>query len=144
MKYWDAILKEVLNKENSTCEVSFTNVKDYRESAKKKQENKDNSKIKNIKSVKPRRSHQRYFLGSGYPGVYFTLRESQTIYFLLRGNTIAEVAEVLDLSRRTIEFYLKNMKSKLNCHSKSELISRVLKTNLLSQLHDEFSYLEKE
>lgn len=139
MKYWDAILKEVLDKENYTGEVSFTNIKDYRDSANKKKERKSKPRIKKIKPVKPRQSHKKYYLGNLYPGVYFTQRETQTIYFLLRGNTIVEVAEILGLSRRTIEFYLKNMKSKLNCHSKSELISKVLQTDLFAQLDESVS-----
>lgn len=142
MKYWDAILKEVLEKEDSTPEISFTNVNDYRKFSRIKKAPKNRPGIKKIKSVKKPQAKKKYFLGSGHPGIYFTQRETQTIYLLMRGKTNFETAKTLGLSRRTIEFYIKNMKSKLHCHSKSELINKVIKSDLLSRLKGEFPELD--
>ena len=53
---------------------------------------------------------------------YFSNRESQCIEHVLRGKTIKTIAKVLQLSPRTIEFYIKNIKNKLGCRTKAEII----------------------
>jgi DNA-binding CsgD family transcriptional regulator len=40
-----------------------------------------------------------------------------------------EIAININLSRRTIESYIENLKDKLNCHSKSELFQKCLELN---------------
>lgn len=61
---------------------------------------------------------------------YFTRREVECIVHLLDGKTVAETAEQLDLSRRTVEYYVNNMKLKLGCHSKQELLRKIGGANL--------------
>lgn len=56
---------------------------------------------------------------------YFTRREVECIVHLLDGRTVAETADLLDLSRRTVEYYVNNMKMKLGCHSKQELLRKI-------------------
>lgn len=53
-------------------------------------------------------------------------REVECIYYLVRGMTARQIGKVLDLSHRTIEFYLERIKTKLGCKTKSELIARTL------------------
>ncbi len=65
---------------------------------------------------------------------YFTPREVQCIIHLLDGKTLAETADLLDLSRRTVEYYVNNMKLKLGCHSKQELLKKIGGANL-GELH---------
>lgn len=48
-------------------------------------------------------------------------RELQCIGPFLKGKSAREIADHMDLSRRTVEQYLDNIKSKLGCISKSEL-----------------------
>jgi DNA-binding NarL/FixJ family response regulator len=74
---------------------------------------------------------ERYPLGNRYGKLYFTGREGECMFGLLCGKTIPRVATDLSLSPRTVEFYLKNMKSKLRCRTKSELIKRILKTDFM-------------
>ena len=59
-----------------------------------------------------------------YPGL--TERESECVYHLSLGHTAKETAEHLGLSFRTVEYYLSNIKDKIKCNRKSEIISVLL------------------
>jgi len=50
-------------------------------------------------------------------------RERDCLRLLLRGNSAKDTATELNLSPRTVEFYLGNVKNKLNCNGKRELCS---------------------
>ncbi|PJD97983.1 MAG: hypothetical protein CK425_02140 [Parachlamydia sp.] len=49
-------------------------------------------------------------------------RESQCIRQLLKGKSAKETGAALGLSPRTVEFYLENIKNKLSCTSKQEIL----------------------
>jgi DNA-binding CsgD family transcriptional regulator len=131
--YWDKVLNEVLNKNSSKPAFEFTNLSEFK---KHKQLNNnsdfhlnDHGKIKKMK-----RPAKRYALGDKYQSVYFTEREAQCMVLLMKGKTIAKVAEELFLSPRTIEFYLKNMKYKIGCRTKFDLIDVIQSTGFLQQV----------
>ena len=79
---------------------------------------------------------RRIFLGLEYPGIYLTLRESELAQ-LLEDYKYREIAELLTVSRRTIEYYATNMKKKLHCANKRELIYIIRHSGLLEQLKKE-------
>lgn len=122
--FWDRVLTEVLNKNNkkriNQRKFTLTNIthKNLFSTRKMKQ----NYQPKIIKT---------YLLGEKLQNMYLTKREAECMFLLLKGKSINTIAEVLKLSPRTVEFYLKNMKIKLNCHTKFELIELVQ--------HSEFS-----
>lgn len=62
-------------------------------------------------------------------------RQSECLHYLIHGMTIKQIAKILGLSPRTVESYLENLKVKFNCHTKFDLISKVLemgfRTNLI-------------
>lgn len=58
-------------------------------------------------------------------------REIECISYILRGKTSKQIAKVLELSHRTVEFYVNRLKTKLHCRSKSELIERILSGKLI-------------
>jgi DNA-binding NarL/FixJ family response regulator len=60
-------------------------------------------------------------------------RESEVIFYFMRGFTNKEIGLLLLLSPRTIESYLESIKCKLNCTSRKEL--------LLKCMHSGFSYI---
>ena len=70
-----------------------------------------------------------------FPGVYFTYREAQCMAELMCGKTIKATGESLGLSPRTVEYYLKNMKSKLKCRTKSELMQIIARSSVMNILH---------
>lgn len=53
-------------------------------------------------------------------------REAECLYFLLRGNTAKNIANILRLSPRTVEHYLENVKMKFNVRTKTELIEKTI------------------
>ena len=56
-----------------------------------------------------------------------SLRQIQCAEYLLNGRTAKETGESLGLSARTVEYYLGNIKSKLECKNKSELIAKLVR-----------------
>ena len=55
--------------------------------------------------------------------VSISLREFQCLFLMSKGQTFKEIGKALDLSPRTIESYINNLKSKTGTNSKSELIT---------------------
>lgn len=95
--------------------------------------NKDNSSLELVEnsSSKPLFvKNQKQINSNDLPKARKTLglskRESECAYYLTRGMTMKLVAKAMGLSPRTVEFYIENMKDKLGCHMKSDLIARLL------------------
>ena len=64
--------------------------------------------------------------------VFLTDRERQIIYFLHHAMTATAIAEQIDLSPRTVEYYTDNLKMKFQVTSKKALIQRLVQeTELL-------------
>jgi DNA-binding CsgD family transcriptional regulator len=80
------------------------------------------------------RSLVAYGLGSKYGSAYFTKREAECMVLLLKGKTISSVANILNLSPRTVEYYIKNMKSKLGCRTKFELVDLVYASEFMKNV----------
>jgi DNA-binding CsgD family transcriptional regulator len=53
-------------------------------------------------------------------------REQECLFHLTHGKSAKEIAQSLGCSPRTIESHIDNIKFKLNCHSRSEIIDKVL------------------
>jgi DNA-binding CsgD family transcriptional regulator len=65
---------------------------------------------------------RKYYLGPGFPDVYLTQREAECVYWIISGLTNQQAADQMQLSPRTIEYYLRNVRCKLNCYSKAHLV----------------------
>ncbi|MCK4608603.1 MAG: helix-turn-helix transcriptional regulator [Gammaproteobacteria bacterium] len=78
-----------------------------------------------------RRKQKMYFLGNNFKGIYLTQREAECMMQLLLEKSFSGAAEKLKLSPRTVEFYVKNMRKKLNCNTKFELIALVRDSDFL-------------
>lgn len=70
---------------------------------------------------------KKYFLNEE---VALSAKELDCAILLLQGKTSKEIAKLLGNSPRTIEVHLNNMKLKLGCCNKSELMSKLFKLNL--------------
>lgn len=66
---------------------------------------------------------------------HFSKREIECIFHLLRGKKSRQIAEALHLSKRTIDFYIENIKNKMGCHTKSELLLAAIKAGYSSLLY---------
>jgi LuxR family transcriptional regulator, quorum-sensing system regulator SolR len=64
-------------------------------------------------------------LGGKYKGTHLTPREKECITKFLEGKTVKRTAECFGLSPKTVQFYLNNIKNKLNCHSKNDLLQKI-------------------
>ena len=75
-----------------------------------------------------------YKLGNKFKNIHFSKREAECMSLLLRGRSIKGVAKKLAISHRTVEFYVRNMKRKLNCKTKYELIDLVIDSDFLKNI----------
>jgi DNA-binding CsgD family transcriptional regulator len=116
--YWDAVLKEVLNKNSKSHAFTFTSISENKQDC----------------SSHPDKENKKYFLGLKHQNIYFTCREADVMIQLLQGKTLSATAKFLKLSPRTIEFYVKNMKTKLRCRTKSELIGKVFGSDFIKNI----------
>ncbi|WP_131781565.1 helix-turn-helix domain-containing protein [Legionella gresilensis] len=53
-------------------------------------------------------------------------REAECLFYILRGKSAREIGPILNLSPRTIEYYLSMLKDKLNCKKKSDMINMII------------------
>ncbi|MHB1948178.1 MAG: response regulator transcription factor [Gammaproteobacteria bacterium] len=49
-------------------------------------------------------------------------RELESLFFMLRGKSAKQIAQILKLSQRTIESYAEQIKNKLGCRNKTEVL----------------------
>lgn len=75
------------------------------------------------------------FLGKAFPTVYLTRRESQCCLLLLYGLTMRDIAQELELSARTVEYYLNNIKRKMGCYYRDQLVKKLLVSDFLENVN---------
>ena len=105
MLYWQRVVEEVTNKTSrQRCWVTTE------------------SSAQNMESNKRKRTSKRYYFSDSNSKLYLTHREAGCMSYIIQGMTIKETAKQLGLSHRTVEFYLKRIKIKLNCNNRHNLI----------------------
>lgn len=78
---------------------------------------------------------QKYRFEKGaLDGIKLSNQELECIAHLLNYKTIKEIAKKMSISPRTVETYLNNIKIKLNCDSKSDIITVLLQQGFDRQL----------
>lgn len=69
---------------------------------------------------------------SHYPAsLKLTSRETECLFLLVSGKSAKEMAKFLEISPRTVEYYIENIKSKLCVSSRSEIIEKAVEKGLL-------------
>jgi len=63
-----------------------------------------------------------------------TTREKECLFYTLRGKTSKAVARALDISQKTVEFHIANLKNKFCCFSKTELIFKAIEMGYLEKI----------
>ena len=84
----------------------------------------------NLKSKK-----MKIYLGPKFEKTYLTYREATCMLLLLRGKTIYSIADFLGLSYRTVEHYINNIKAKVGCTNRSELIRTIYFTDFVDNAY---------
>jgi len=49
-------------------------------------------------------------------------RQKQIFYYIVQGKTAKQIADILQLNFRTIQYYIEIIKNKLNCRTKSDIV----------------------
>lgn len=76
----------------------------------------------NIKSAKV----GNYYLSQKYSDLGLSVRQSQCLFYFIRGKSARTIATILNLSHRTVESYLNEIKDKMYCGTKSEVIEQAI------------------
>lgn len=61
-------------------------------------------------------------IGNNHEEVFLSKREAECIFHTYQHKTIKEIAREINLSPRTVEFYLNNIRKKTHCHTKKDLM----------------------
>ena len=116
MMYWNDILQEVRNKNNPSYSFLFTDL---------------GKKLPKEKKKSLELAKSNYYLYPDSRAYYLTPRECECVKWMLHGCTVPETAERVGLSARTVEYYLRNMRQRLNCESKAALLKKVRESGFL-------------
>lgn len=80
-------------------------------------------------------SGKRVFLGSQFFGIYLTIREAELVQ-LFGDYKYHEIAKLMKISRRTVEYYANNIRKKIRCPSKNKLRALINESGILEQLKE--------
>lgn len=83
-----------------------------------------------------------YMLDNNYDEIDLSQRQSECLFFLLRGKSAKSIAKLLNISYRTVESYIEDIKYRLACSSKSEIIEKAWKLGYMNILPE--SLINKE
>ncbi len=72
-----------------------------------------------------------------------TVAESEVLFYTIRGKTAKEIARIKNISHRTVERHLANMKVKFNCKTNNELIQKCIALNLLGVIPESILFKRK-
>ncbi len=78
-------------------------------------------------SAKPR----TYWLNQGGYLNLLSDRQQECLYYLIRGKSCREISIILSISQRTVETHTEEIKNKLGCQTKSELIEKAINAGML-------------
>jgi len=79
--------------------------------------------------MKNKNNKTRIDLSHHYPDIYFTMREAECVYLLIKYETRKTIGKKLGISFRTVDYYLENVKRKLDCKTKRSLCVAMEKIN---------------
>jgi len=84
------------------------------------------SLLEQINSPQQKLRQKSYEIGDLNPPIKLTKRESQVLFFLIRGKCLKRIALIFNLSHRTIEDYIENLRIKFDAQNKFDLIDKAI------------------
>jgi len=69
---------------------------------------------------------KKYWSGQKINNVHLSKRQAEILRFVVRGKSLKEISQLLNLSKRTVEHYFEDIKNKMLVFSKAELIEKVI------------------
>jgi len=79
-------------------------------------------------------SQTSYIIHHSRDQLNLTNRESETIFFILRGKSAKQIAKILTISHRTVEQYIEKLKYKFNSVNQRELIENAIAMGYLNYI----------
>jgi DNA-binding CsgD family transcriptional regulator len=79
-------------------------------------------------------STNHYSLNDHQNKYELTSREYECVFLLIRGKSAKEIGALLSLSKRTIESYIENIKNKMDCKNKAEILVKAVLSGYHSHL----------
>jgi DNA-binding CsgD family transcriptional regulator len=73
-----------------------------------------------------------YIVGNKFHDIKLSERQSQVLFFLLRGKLVKQTARILDLACRTVDDHLEQLRVKFHVQNKYELIDEAIKNGFLN------------
>ena len=119
MNYWQLLINEVTFYEKEGFRCLYSNL----------QETDIYIEKMDVDCPPPKKKRKKvtYPLPSPFDLIYLTEREAECIFCMQQNQTIKSTGILLNLSARTVEFYLKNVKIKMNLRTKSEILHHLEK-----------------
>lgn len=81
----------------------------------------EHKRVEFLSSIKPK----KFFINEKY----LTEKEAESLYWLSEGKTSEEIGIILNCSKRTVEKQIEQIKDKLGCYTKSDLIKLCVSNN---------------
>ena len=72
--------------------------------------------------------------GYSHDDLKLSKRENEVLFYMLRGGTASQIASRLFISKRTVERHFENIKLKMACQSKPDVIEKAIDLGFMSQL----------
>jgi DNA-binding CsgD family transcriptional regulator len=73
-------------------------------------------------------------LSTKFSGLQLTDRQSEVLFYLLRGKTVKQIALLLKISPRTVDEHLEQLRYKFNASNKNELIDKAISAGFLNTI----------
>ena len=67
-----------------------------------------------------------FYLCERFDGLGLSVRQSECLFYLIRGKTMREIGLILHISPRTVETHIDQIKHQLGCHTRSMLVEKVV------------------
>lgn len=87
------------------------------------------------------RNQFNYVLGDNLKIQDLSTRQSECLFLLLRGRSAKAIANMLNISQRTVESHIEEVKIKFKCHNKQQLIEKSINEGYLNFIPE--SLIEK-
>ena len=79
----------------------------------------------------------RFNLGAHFGNEYLTKREVDVLKYILVAYTAKQIAQIFQLSLRTVETHIEKIKKKLQCQTKADIIVTAMNSSLTYSLLDD-------
>lgn len=134
MNYWQHILDEVLSYEKKGFKCLYSNLQDTDIFFEKTESD--------VMEKPQKKTKITYPMPKPLQHLHLTEREAECIFCMQHNQTIKATGTLLNLSARTVEFYLKNIKVKTGLRTKSEVLALYQNYSFLNCDHIHEALLE--